>query len=491
MPNLLKHFASNMSVRKKGILLVSVPVAFQLLLSVLLGYLYAQAEQQALKESQARLLVVHTNRLMSALYEAGQMLVVYTAVKDDEIFQRWLAKKETLLQELDALNKLSIRNGSSADAYKRLIDISNKGVQLTDDSYRRAKDHTSLSLYEAAPVVKEFTDSVMNEVEYILTKDLKSQISSTFSEERSRQLIAGALYAGVFVDILIAALLSLFFGASIEKRLNVISENTRRVRERKELNPPVDGTDEIADLDGEFHELTRDLKESERLRSEFISMISHDMKSPLMSVELSLEQIERKLAAANDKSLNDELKAVNNNLRRVTGLIRDILDLERGASGKLNLELEELNLDEIFTRVTMSVKALAQQKNVELATTSHEESIFADKRRLEQVLVNLLSNALKFAPPGSTVTLQARKIQSEVEIRVTDNGAGVKEEDRSRIFERFEQSSLKGDEVCQDTGSGLGLAICKTIVDSHGGQIGYEPVPDGGSQFWLRLQAAD
>lgn len=490
MPNLLKHFGSNLSIRKKGALLVSVPVAFQLLLTGLLGYLYAQAEKQALKESQARLLVVRATALTSGLVDAGQMLVLYSAIKDRSIYERWLTRKETLLQELDELTKLSILRNSSKDAYARLLEVSNKGVRLMDDCYRKVERGYKASIYETVPEVKEFTDTVVSEIEFVLTTDLKSQVSGTLGEERSRKLIAEALYTGVFVDILIAIALSIFFGVSIEKRLNVISENTRRVRERKELNPPVEGTDEIADLDEKFHQLTTELRESERLRSEFMSMISHDMKSPLMSVELSMEQIERTLKATNDTQLDDELKAVNLNMRRVMGLIRDVLDLERGASGKLSLELEELNLDDIFSHVLMSVKALAAQKNVELVATSNEEAVFGDKRRLEQVLVNLLSNALKFAPRNTLVTMLAQRVRNEVEIRVTDSGAGVPEEDRSRIFERFEQSG-KGENVRGDAGSGLGLAICKTIIDSHGGQLGHEPNPSGGSQFWIRLPAAE
>lgn len=490
MPNLLKHFGSNLSIRKKGALLVSVPVAFQLLLTGLLGYLYAQAEKQALKESQARLLVVRATALTSGLVDAGQMLVLYSAIKDRSIYERWLTRKETLLQELDELTKLSILRNSSKDAYARLLEVSNKGVRLMDDCYRKVERGYKASIYETVPEVKEFTDTVVSEIEFVLTTDLKSQVSGTLGEERSRKLIAEALYTGVFVDILIAIALSIFFGVSIEKRLNVISENTRRVRERKELNPPVEGTDEIADLDEKFHQLTTELRESERLRSEFMSMISHDMKSPLMSVELSMEQIERTLKATNDTQLDDELKAVNLNMRRVMGLIRDVLDLERGTSGKLSLELEELNLDDIFSHVLMSVKALAAQKNVELVATSNEEAVFGDKRRLEQVLVNLLSNALKFAPRNTLVTMLAQRVRNEVEIRVTDSGAGVPEEDRSRIFERFEQSG-KGENVRGDAGSGLGLAICKTIIDSHGGQLGHEPNPSGGSQFWIRLPAAE
>lgn len=488
MPNFLKQFADNLSVRNKGILLVCIPLTFQILLSVLLGFLYAQAEQQAYKESRARLFVVRANSVISSMYDAGQMLVVYTALPDKAMYDRWLARKAVLLKELDSIKKLSI-DGSS-ESYERLLAIGNKGIKLMDDCFRRTEQGVKYSIYEAFPEVKLFTDSVMSDMEYVLTKDLKSQVASTMFEERSRKLIASSLFAGLMIDVLIAIGLSLFFGVSIENRLKVISDNTKKIRERKELNARVDGSDEIAALDREFHDLTKELRESERLRSEFISMVSHDMKSPLMSVELSLEGVERKLKATGDDKFNDDLKAINANMRRVMGLIRDILELERGASGKLTLELEELNVDDLFARVTMGLRALATQKNVELSRSSDGDSLFADKRRLEQVLINLLTNALKFAPAGSVVRLTAKRIQDEVEIRVTDSGAGVPEADRARIFDKFEQST-KGDTIGGDTGSGLGLAICKTIIESHGGQIGFEPNEGGGSQFWIRLKAAD
>lgn len=489
MANPLKFFAVNLSIRKKGLLLVCIPLIFQILLSVSLGILYSQAEQQAWQESRSRLLATRATTICNAMFDAGHTLVAYTATRDRSVYLKWLATKESLLQELDLVKKSSATNSSSPEVYDKLLEVSNTLIKLLDDFFQSAEAGKPRSIYEVYPDTQKALRSLTDAIEFVLTHDLNRQVASTLSEERTRQLIAILLYSGTAVDFVIAIGLSVFFAASIEKRLAVISSNTKLVRGSKPLNPAMEGTDEIADLDREFHDLSTALKQSEQLRSEFISMISHDMKTPLMSVELSLEHVQKKLPLGLEASVQEELQTVSSNMKRVMGLIRDVLDLERGASGKLTLELEELEVGDVLNKVIKSVQALAQQKSVHIVMEARDESVFADRRRLDQVLLNLFSNALKFAPSGSSVVVRVSRKEDFVEIRVTDQGDGVPEKDRNRIFERFEQSTKPGNST--DSGSGLGLAICKAIMDSHGGQIGYKPNVPRGSQFWVCLKSAD
>ena len=490
MKKLIRELGSNWTVQQKGLFLVGVPLIFQLILTVVLGFLYSQAEQQAWEESQARLLMVRSNTLLASLYSAGQMLVVYTAHPTEEVYSLWLSQREKMIEDMDSIKQLTIARGDSSMAYRRMLAISNRGVKLLEVSYRRAHEGSRFNLFQAFPAVKEYLDGLTDEVQLVLTDDMHNEVNRTLRQESTRKLMATILYAGVVVDVVLAVVLSIFFSASIVSRLSVITDNTKKLRTRTKLNDQLRGSDEIAQLDTAFHNLSDDLKTSEQLRSEFVAMVSHDLRTPLMSVELSMQQVQAKLAQISDIEVQDELRSTERNIKRVMNLIRDLLDLERGAAGKLNLEIEELSVKELFERVIGSLRAFAEQKQVVLASSCGEESIFADQRRIDQVLMNLTSNALKFAPPGSTVELGTAKAGSEVELVVSDQGPGIPEKDREHIFQRFVQAESAPEEVAR-SGFGLGLAICKTIVESHEGSIGYKPNTGGGSQFWIKLKSAD
>lgn len=336
--------------------------------------------------------------------------------------------------------------------------------------------------------VKPFIDKLGEELESTIDADLKVHSNSFLKEGNSRSTIASFLYAGVAVDVALTIALSAFFATSIARRLSVVSDNTRRVRERKPLHENVSGNDEIAYLDGQFHELVQALDESERLRNEFLSMTSHDLKTPLMSVELSLDLLNAEMESQMSAGARAELQSAKSNMKRVLTLVNDLLDLERGAAGKLKLEWETLSARSIVKRACDSVRPLAERKNVALNIDVEPIDLVGDRRRLEQVLVNLIANAVKFSPEHSDVLISAKETEEFVELRVRDHGIGIAEEHQESIFERFEQVSAGSLE--KDFGSGLGLAICKTIVQAHAGQIGVRSVKPSGCEFWIQIARA-
>ena len=490
------NLTTGLSIKRKGILLVSIPLIFQLFFTIFLGVLYAQAERQAWQESQARLLMVRVNTIVWDLYNLGELLIAYAALHEPILLDKWHEKKKAISEELDSVKKLSLEHPESAKTYTRLLEVTNRGADLLEKVFQKAHEgrnnqNSGFDVFAVFPEIKPFLDSMNKEMEIVLTSDLNGQTQNVAQSDASRQLIASCLYVGVIIDVLIAMFLSVFFGAGIAARLAVISDNTYRAKNRQELNPSLSGADEIAELDQQFHGLISALKESEAIRSEFLSMTSHDLKTPLMSVELSVELVKRQLGSAVPTAVEEELQSAKENMHRVLTLINDLLDIERGASGKLKLELEDHNVKTLIEKSSRSVRPLAERKNVKIETniesSSEDLEMLADRRRIEQVLVNLIANAVKFSPGGSSVYVRCTLLEKKIEIRVIDSGPGIPESDRIRIFERFEQSVAAPQG--QDRGSGLGLAICKTIVLAHDGEIGVDHNPSGGSEFWFRISA--
>ena len=228
-------------------------------------------------------------------------------------------------------------------------------------------------------------------------------------------------------------------------------------------------------------------KEVERLKKEFLSTVSHELRTPLTSLRGSLGL----LAGGALGDLSDEAREVveiaERNCTRLIGLVNDILDLERLEAGRLELRIEEAPLAAILQRSVESVMGMADTHGVKLEARPTKARVRGDADRLVQVVINLVSNAVKFSPRDSAVTVSARTEGPWVEVRVADRGRGIPAALRDAIFERFKQ--VEASDARQKGGTGLGLAICKAIVEQHGGQIGVESEEGQGSTFWFRVPA--
>jgi len=235
-------------------------------------------------------------------------------------------------------------------------------------------------------------------------------------------------------------------------------------------------------------------KRVEKLKQEFVAMITHDLRTPLASIKAVLEVL-----AAQDSGLKPEWRdRVNRSAEssaRLISLINDLLDLEKMQAGKLEIDLDICLIDDLITSSIEAVASFAEARSVSFNFTRSNLIVEADERRMVQVIINLLSNAVKFSPAQSAVDISSRKSGDFVEVRISDRGRGIPKDKVKEIFSRFAQVSgldLKDkNQSRENQGTGLGLAICQEIVSAHGGQIGVESQENSGSTFWFRLRAAD
>ncbi len=242
-------------------------------------------------------------------------------------------------------------------------------------------------------------------------------------------------------------------------------------------------------MDGQKHiALISDVRERheiERLKQEFVSMVSHDLRTPLTAVQNFLELLSSGIYEVSEPA-RTKLPALERSVDRLIALVRDLLDLDRLEVGKLQLKLSEVGLDDVIQRSVESVDAVAGQRKIKIeAPEDVAVTLLADRDRLVQVLVNLLSNAIKFSPEKETITVAVDQDTEKVTLRVVDRGRGVPPEHREAIFERFKQ--VAASDSHEKGGIGLGLPICKAIVQEHGGQIGVESDNGRGSCFWFSL----
>jgi len=226
-------------------------------------------------------------------------------------------------------------------------------------------------------------------------------------------------------------------------------------------------------------------EEIERLKQEFRVVLSHELRSPLTSLKLLLELI----FAGAYGSLNEQgltkVSLAERNIGRLVNLIQELLDIELVEMGRLKIVKEPVDLREIIDSAVESCQGPATRAEVEFKVDAEPILVDADEDRLTQVIINLISNAVKFSSKGSSVEISTRVEETSILVSVIDHGLGIPKERQTQIFERFKQG---GAEAERKKGSvGLGLAISKAIVEVHGGEIGVDSEVGRGSTFWFSL----
>jgi len=241
-----------------------------------------------------------------------------------------------------------------------------------------------------------------------------------------------------------------------------------------------------------FIGVIRDLssrQEIEQLKTGFVSTVSHELRTPLTSISGSLGLLAGGTAGALPAKAARLIDIAKLNCERLVRLINDILDLERAESGRLELRLAAQPLKPIVRQAIEANRAYAQAfgASIELAADSDDASVLVDRDRLIQVLTNILSNAAKFSPRGTTVAVAIRAEFDSARVSVRDRGPGIAPEFKSRIFQRFAQADSSDSRA--KGGTGLGLSIAKTIMERLGGAIGFDSAPGEGTTFYVTLPA--
>lgn len=292
-----------------------------------------------------------------------------------------------------------------------------------------------------------------------------------------RQLPPATLVTGIFV-VATAVFLSLVastFKYDLARRdflnrmeLAAVAQRESEARQR------------LAETSTDLQSALEKLKTLDRLKSEFFANISHELRTPLTLIVAPVDQL---VHTIDDSYAREQLRIVLRNAERLLWLINDLLDLARLDAGGLRLNLDAVNIRSIAATVRENTLPAATTKRIDLRleTDSSDRAIWADAHRLEIVLTNLVSNAVKFTPPAGRVLMRIADGADGVEVSIEDDGPGIPEKDLPRVFERFFQVG-QGDRR-REGGVGIGLALAKELVELHGGSISVDSRLGRGTTF--------
>lgn len=290
------------------------------------------------------------------------------------------------------------------------------------------------------------------------------------------------------------------FGAYdfVEKppQISKIMVTLNRAIEKAELEKKVRSLGLALETSKEMQTAYEKLKELDKMKTDFVSTVSHEFRTPLTSILGFTKIIRGKLETvifpqitSDDKKTKNTVNQIKENMNiilseteRLTALINDVLDLAKIESGKVEWKMAHLKVSSIIKQAFAVTNSLFEQKGLQLLEDIEEglPEITGDNDRLLQVLINLLSNAAKFTEKGSIIC-RAKKTGNEITFNIIDTGIGIDVSDQKKILEKFKQA---GDTLTgKPKGTGLGLPICREIIENHGGRIWVDSEPGKGSSF--------
>jgi PAS domain S-box-containing protein len=603
----------SLSLAQQGLLLVAIFLLYEVGFIGALAWLLSQAEAEGARQEYAREINAKADRLSLIVYDKGDSVGRYarslstdqsnTASSSvDEIpgLIAWL--KEAFKDKPEARALVERIEQEIAIAQSKSTDIQSS---MANNNQPQAQQEWNQKREAIQPVVNQLLRDLPALM--VMTKIVES--GSPEADRQKREQTEKVLFAGMFANLIVVFLIAYLFTKRITSRLAVLTDNTVRLKEGRELRPLIGGQDEIASVDAIFHDTAEALRQEmlvlkageekirslienlpiglvlidtkgsielvnasiestfkyashqllgkrlarlfapgqpvidgaphspqsqgsfnhnveltgldkdeqlipvdfmmaeiqmegesktlamivdatekhkiKKMRQEFVYMVRSELKEPLMKVSSFLTKFAEGSFGPMSLQGTTTTTAMQQNIDRLILLLNDLFDLEKLESGKIEIAPSTIKLESIFERSLNAVTMFAEKHQVKLEIPNSPIQIYADSDRLVQVIVNLLSNSIKFSPKNSIVSITVAETETDIEIGIVDRGPGIPPSQVDSIFEAYKQ--VEGQDVKKKGGTGLGLTICKNIIEAHGGTIGVTSELGKGSIFWFKL----
>jgi PAS domain S-box-containing protein len=608
---------SGLKLSHQGWLLMFCFVIVEISLVGAEGYLVWQAEKEARRAEHVKEIVAKTNHLVQVCYDTGAAVMAYAKDKDEAQAARYKKNRDETAVILAWL-KEALKDDPENFAILSRVDANMQIGMTTMDNIKHAVDTQPLFVavrygYRERIKLQPTFDALVRDLLSLVRAQRKVEEESPIAQRSQRESQKLILLIGLVLNVVLAFAGAGWFTRQLTSRLDVLVDNTNRLKRGDELSKPLSGSDEIAALDSTFHDMAYTLRlkeqllkdsearvraiiekvpvglvifredgtiefvnstlammfgeerdaligralaslvarsqttsdeefasqlkekafervseiiclrnetekfpvefsmtvfeteegprrlgilldvterqEIQRMRQAFVSMVSHELRTPLTAVSGFISLLEMGAFGEVSPEATEQAGRAEANVSRLMKLISDLLDLEKMDSGTLNVSKAKCKLQKILEAVDEASRTFAEGKGIKLEIESvdgKDDSLYADADRIVQLLVNLISNAVKFSPHDGTVKVTHRLDEETLEMRVIDQGRGVPAKYKEVIFERFQQVEVS--DAKQKGGTGLGLAICKTIVEMHDGTIAVDSEEGKGSTFWFRIK---
>lgn len=593
-------FKLNLRFSQKVLVLLCVPVLFQIVFVALLATNLKGLEDCYKREAVVADLMSDVNRFMMLLMNCAGAQAMYQMnrdVGDKARFDKMLESME--VQSLSLFEKLSVHKLTKTEA----VMFSEICAALRTGIVKANKAMTSqdrVDMMVAFMEMRKMTSKVNNWSQKVSVQLDDERKAAALDQIRIKNQVMAIIFGGIAIDIVLVLIMVAIFDRSTGRRFSDLMSNIVALGVDKPLEKKVEGNDDFARLDGVLHKVAaavRDLrkteqaiienaadvicsldrngrflqvnpaaeilwkrnredligqslvslvaendrerthaliekaiesqanakfelqmidrdgtsvemlwnafwstdmerlfcvahniterKQLERMKQEFVAMISHDVRSPLTSLQLTLGVLSSGKLGEMPESAQSRLQRAESSVEHIIQLVGDLLEMEKLDSGVFVLEKRQISGDKIIGQSVSLVDEALHKSDIKVKVVASAEEVFCDEPRMVRVITNLLSNAIKFSAPNSEILVSFSTDGKTARFDVSDSGRGIPKEKQDLVFERYRQ--LESADEHEKKGSGLGLAICKAIVEAHGGTIGVNSELGKGSNFWLTV----
>ena len=490
-------YKPRLTLTRQVLILVLMPLMVQIGFMTFASRFQSEAEEELQKSLHAKAITDGVNRLSTTVYDIFTTYGGEAALQmADDNDPTYLTMRRNLDRELADLKRICAGEEALTESANKLESNVARSIKVLKE-LKKHHDRTGdagrgerkAMWHELRNYIK---DLLFNDIASMADKQKNLAEKSPQIQSDMRKKLQQIMLIGAGLNLIVTLLIAIYITRQITGRLARVSDNAYRLASNVSLNPPLRGKDEIAELDRTFHQMAQDLAAANQAREDIIAMITHDLRTPLTTLKNILAFLSTGKYGTLDEAGLQYLATANNNINKMTTLVNDLLDSEKLKAGKAELDIRQVELDDSFEMVLSMVSGVAQAADVTIEIPPTDLIVRADAESLDRVLLNLVSNAVKYSPRGEKVSVTAERRGESALIKVSDHGPGIAKEDLPFVFERFQQAGKKGREDREAetrTGgsSGLGLTIAKALVEMQGGEIWVENEFGAGASFYFTL----
>lgn len=592
-----------MKIAQRGLILVAVPLVFELVFVSSLWMLMKSADEESRRADHTKEVVAEANYLGKLIYECVSYVITLTVDFRPEAEVGFSQSVKEIGPQIEKLRKITESSPKQAELFKQV----EYETAVTLRNMRTL--HRSIEMKNLEPVLfipwmerlRKCSHRVIVQTRE-LTLEAINESKSNSSGIVTREYLQPVLIGGLGINVVLSVMLAVFFSKGITERLAKLRDDSKRLAAGQPLSRQLFVDDEIGELDLAFHKMAvalgeavrreravveqaRDVicsidadgkfidvnpaakeswlydqdylvgrrvvdilaetdradfnkafsssvingsaatietkilrkdgscldvlwsmswsaaekalfcvvldnsqrKEVERLKQSFVQMVTHDLRSPLTSMLGTLHILQETKDEPLEEGARSKVQRMERVTERLLKLVNDLLEVESMGQGKEKLRLRETSTGFIHEQAMAAVESLAQERKIKFKEDVEIFDVTVDGDRIVQVVVNLLSNAIRFSPESKEIKLVIQKCADNAYFCVEDKGPGIPLEFQSDIFEPFKQVKEKGKRKKSEEGTGLGLAIARAIVEAHDGAIGLESQSGQGARFWFNV----
>ena len=376
------------------------------------------------------------------------------------------------------------------DAHKEwLLKAGNPEIQA-----RRNVNENPETFLDAAALLKNKTgknilDNIRDEFKKFIEIERENTKTDLDIALETKNNITNTFILGSTVIITLGIAIALYSANAYTKPLIKLGHAAKMVAARKEAKIDIKGNDEITDLSRSFKQMSDDLRELDKKKEEFISMVSHELKTPLVPIALYAELLlDTESMGKLNEAQTDAVKSIHESMNDLKTLIGDVLDINKLELGKLKLRKRVVNVQDFVNETFEKLKPFTEPAQAKLILDMNiDGQMDVDTNRVFQVISNLVKNSIKFVPENTgVITIRVNDAKhAMILFSIEDNGAGISLDDQGRLFQKFYQ--IDSSTTRDHGGTGLGLSISQGIVENHGGKIWYDNDYKDGAKFKFTL----